>query len=167
MPQSALLADKRVKLFITHGGLASTMEVAYSGKPALVVPLFSDQFHNGMMLSRHKGAITYDKYELANPTKLIANVRQILETPSFLENAELLAKVLHNQPIQPKQLLLSHMEFAAKFPNLKSLVPENNFNNLIAFYYLDAYLVILGFSIYIIYLLSKLLKFRIFKMKKD
>lgn len=36
-PQTALLADKRVKLFITHGGLASTMELAYAAKPAIVV----------------------------------------------------------------------------------------------------------------------------------
>ncbi|CAI5447058.1 unnamed protein product [Caenorhabditis angaria] len=86
IPQSILLRNERVKLFITHGGLASTMEVAYSGKPALVIPLINDQFHNGMMLSRHGGAITYNKYDLADPVKLIETVRRILETPRFVNN---------------------------------------------------------------------------------
>lgn len=40
-PQRALLADKRVKLFITHGGLGSTMELAYAAKPAIVVLWFT------------------------------------------------------------------------------------------------------------------------------
>lgn len=30
-------ADKRVSLFVTHGGLGSTTEVAYLGKPAIFV----------------------------------------------------------------------------------------------------------------------------------
>lgn len=37
MPQDQLLADNRLSLFITHGGLGSTNELAHSGKPAIVV----------------------------------------------------------------------------------------------------------------------------------
>ena len=37
VPQNALLADKRLSLFITHGGLGSSTELAYLGKPALIV----------------------------------------------------------------------------------------------------------------------------------
>ena len=31
------VADKRVNLFITHGGLGSTMELAYAAKTGIVV----------------------------------------------------------------------------------------------------------------------------------
>ena len=37
VPQNALLADKRLSLFITHGGLGSSTELAHLGKPALIV----------------------------------------------------------------------------------------------------------------------------------
>ncbi|CAO4379021.1 unnamed protein product [Caenorhabditis nigoni] len=37
MPQNDLLADDRLNLFVTHGGLGSSIELAYQGKPAVVV----------------------------------------------------------------------------------------------------------------------------------
>ncbi|CAI5451229.1 unnamed protein product [Caenorhabditis angaria] len=169
MPQSALLADKRVKLFITHGGLASTMEVAYSGKPALVVPLFSDQFHNAMMLSRHGGSIAYNKFDLSKSEKLISAVRELLENSKFAENSKLLAQVLHNQPTDPKQTLINHIEFAAKFPSLKSLVPENNSNGFIAFYYIDAYFCIIAVICLFLFLIRITFKklYCFIKLKKE
>ncbi|UMM32359.1 hypothetical protein L5515_006185 [Caenorhabditis briggsae] len=53
VPQPALLSDKRMKVFVTHGGLGSTMEIAYTGKPALIFPIFGDQYQNARMLARH------------------------------------------------------------------------------------------------------------------
>ncbi|KAK5973300.1 UDP-glucoronosyl and UDP-glucosyl transferase [Trichostrongylus colubriformis] len=37
LPQNALLADSRITAFVTHGGLGSTTEIAYMGKPAVMV----------------------------------------------------------------------------------------------------------------------------------
>lgn len=37
LPQNELLADSRVTVFVTHGGLASVMELALMGKPAIMV----------------------------------------------------------------------------------------------------------------------------------
>lgn len=39
-------ADPRLNLFITHGGLGSTLEVAYAGKPSLMVNLSKRAFHS-------------------------------------------------------------------------------------------------------------------------
>ncbi|KAL6737705.1 hypothetical protein Aduo_011325 [Ancylostoma duodenale] len=36
-PQNALLADPRLTVFVTHGGLGSTTELAHQGKPAILV----------------------------------------------------------------------------------------------------------------------------------
>lgn len=40
------LAHPNLKLFITHGGLLSTMETVYSGVPVLLFPVFGDQKFN-------------------------------------------------------------------------------------------------------------------------
>ena len=54
LPQKALLgdfsllplskqkisADKRLSIFITHGGMGSTTEIAHLGKPSIMVPIF-------------------------------------------------------------------------------------------------------------------------------
>uniref|UniRef100_A0A1I7TYU3 glucuronosyltransferase n=1 Tax=Caenorhabditis tropicalis TaxID=1561998 RepID=A0A1I7TYU3_9PELO len=70
LPQPALLSDSRLSLFITHGGLGSINEVAYSGVPAIVVPLFFDQPMNGEMLKRHGGAEVFSKFDIADSRKV-------------------------------------------------------------------------------------------------
>eukprot|EP00081_Caenorhabditis_elegans_P022323 NP_504314.1 Uncharacterized protein CELE_H23N18.4 [Caenorhabditis elegans] len=112
VPQPSLLADKRLKLFVTHGGLGSTMEVAYTGKPALMIPIFGDQPQNADMLSRHGGAVAYDKFELADGDKLIKIVKDMVSNPKYEKNAQELLRVLSNQPIDPVMNLMKHLEFA-------------------------------------------------------
>ncbi|PIC23224.1 hypothetical protein B9Z55_016996 [Caenorhabditis nigoni] len=156
VPQPALLADKRLKAFVTHGGLGSTTEVAYSGKPALMVPIFGDQPYNADMLARHGGAISFSKYDLKNPEKLTKAVRSLVYELKYKNNAEALLNVLSNQPIDPKLNLMKHLEFAMKFPNLRSQVPAINQVGIIAHYYLDvvAFLTILAsLSLYVFYVL--------------
>lgn len=114
VPQPALLADDRLKVFMTHGGLGSTMEVAYTGKPALMVPLFGDQPLNAQMLARHGGAYAYDKYELPNGEKLTKVMRDLVTDSKYKKSAVELREVLRNQPIDPKETFLKHIEFAVK-----------------------------------------------------
>ncbi|KAK6729960.1 hypothetical protein RB195_006794 [Necator americanus] len=114
IPQAALLSDARLSLFITHGGIASTNEVAFMGKPAIVVPLFGDQMRNARMLVRHGGAIMLQKFDIADAEKLRTAIATVLEDPSFNEKAQRLRQMLRNQPISPHELLLKHAEFAAR-----------------------------------------------------
>ncbi|KAK6034397.1 UDP-glucoronosyl and UDP-glucosyl transferase [Cooperia oncophora] len=58
-PQSCLLvqdiqfsADKRLTLFVTHGGAGSMMESALRAKPLVVVPLFGDQTRNAKLIEK-------------------------------------------------------------------------------------------------------------------
>ncbi|CAI2353512.1 unnamed protein product [Caenorhabditis sp. 36 PRJEB53466] len=142
VPQPALLADKRLKVFVTHGGLGSTMELAYTGKTALMVPIFGDQPHNAQMLARHGGAVAYDKFDLADGDKLAAVVNDLVTNPKYQENAHTLLEVLRNQPTDPKEELLKKLEFAIKFPKFRSLNPALSTVGFIQFYYLDALAVI-------------------------
>ncbi|EGT44082.1 hypothetical protein CAEBREN_30763 [Caenorhabditis brenneri] len=146
VPQPSLLSDSRLKVFVTHGGLGSTMEVAYSGKPALMVPVFGDQTHNAYMLARHGGAIAYDKFDLKNGEKLTIVMKDLVSNSKYEENAKKLQEVFFNQPIDPKLNLMNHLEFAIEFPNLRSQVPEISKVGLIAHYYFDviAFLGLVG-----------------------
>ncbi|UMM35392.1 hypothetical protein L5515_008038 [Caenorhabditis briggsae] len=159
VPQPALLADHRLNLFITHGGLGSTLEVAYAGKPSLMIPIFGDQFLNAKMLSRHGGAISYDKYKLGDSKKLTETVKEAISNSAYNEKALLLANILQSQPIQPKDNLLKHAEFVARFGRVHALEPYNVHYNFIRYYMLDAYAILLSIFIVSLYVFHFIVKF--------
>lgn len=43
LPQDSILAHPNVKLFVTHGGLLSTIEAIYRATPVVGIPIFGDQ----------------------------------------------------------------------------------------------------------------------------
>ncbi|ULT88562.1 hypothetical protein L3Y34_007636 [Caenorhabditis briggsae] len=122
-PQPSLLADKRVKLFITHGGLGSTMELAYAAKPGIVTPLFADQPSNAQMLARHGSVEVYSKHDIPNWEKQSDLLRKMLLDDKYQTAATRLAEILNHQPINPKELVVKHAENAARFGKMPSLTP--------------------------------------------
>ena len=46
LPQYTLLGHEKVKVFVTHGGLLSSIDVIKRKKPSVCVPYFGDQFYN-------------------------------------------------------------------------------------------------------------------------
>uniref|UniRef100_A0A1I7T4K7 glucuronosyltransferase n=1 Tax=Caenorhabditis tropicalis TaxID=1561998 RepID=A0A1I7T4K7_9PELO len=159
VPQPALLADPRLKLFITHGGLGSTLEVAYSGKPSLMIPVFGDQLLNAKMLSRHGGAKVFDKYDLENEEKLVSAIKEVIGNDKFNESSVLVSNLLRNQPIDPKTNLLKHVEFSARFGRVEALEPYNVQYNFIQYYMLDAYLFLLLILLLLFYFTHLIVKF--------
>lgn len=46
LPQQDILGHKKLKVFITHGGLLSMYETVYHAAPAIVMPVFCDHDSN-------------------------------------------------------------------------------------------------------------------------
>uniref|UniRef100_A0A914PTI1 glucuronosyltransferase n=1 Tax=Panagrolaimus davidi TaxID=227884 RepID=A0A914PTI1_9BILA len=66
VPQSMLLQHPRLKLFFTHGGYNSLLEVANSGVPVLLMPIMYDQTRNGQVVERNGWGKVVNKIELLN-----------------------------------------------------------------------------------------------------
>ncbi|EGT34351.1 hypothetical protein CAEBREN_02252 [Caenorhabditis brenneri] len=158
MPQNDLLADDRLTLFITHGGLGSSIELAYQGKPSLVIPLTSDQPRNALMLTRHGGALELDKTNLDKPNKILHAIKTILDDPNYRKNAEKLASILSSQPHQPKDVVLKHCDFAVKFGDLKTLNSEGRNLNLLQFYSIDIALAALAVTVSVLLIVASLIR---------
>ncbi|CAJ0939907.1 unnamed protein product, partial [Mesorhabditis belari] len=122
-PQSDLLASGKIDLFVTHGGLGSTTELAYSGIPAIVIPIMGDQPRNARMLERHGSAQYFSKFDLGSTGKLTALVTKMLNDQSYKESAVKLATILNNAPFKPQEVLLKNIEFVGKFGALPQLDP--------------------------------------------
>ncbi|UMM34362.1 hypothetical protein L5515_007475 [Caenorhabditis briggsae] len=136
-PQPSLLADKRVKLFITHSRLGSTMELAYAAKPGIVTPLFADQPSNAQMLARHGSVEVYSKHDIPNWEKQSDLLRKMLLDDKYQTAATRLAEILNHQPINQKELVVKHAENAARFGKMPSLTPFAKDMGFVEFYNID------------------------------
>lgn len=79
-PQQAILAHRNLKLFITHGGLLSTMESVYFSKPMVGIPVFGDQ-HMNMRMASFKGYGEGIPYEELSEDSFQKTLEKVLLTP--------------------------------------------------------------------------------------
>ncbi|CAL2044527.1 unnamed protein product [Caenorhabditis brenneri] len=150
-PQQSLLADKRVNLFITHGGLGSTMELAYAAKPGIVTPLFADQPSNAQMLARHNSVEVFSKHDVPNWKKQSDLLRKMLTDERYQKAADRLAEILNHQPIHPRELVVKYSENAARFGKMPSLTPFAKDMGFIEFHNIDLIIYGISFLLFAIY----------------
>lgn len=77
LPQSDILAHPNVKLFITHGGLLSTTETIYHGKPILALPIFGDQRMNSAASVNAGYALTLN-FDTMTEEELLNTLNELL-----------------------------------------------------------------------------------------
>ncbi|CAI2351043.1 unnamed protein product [Caenorhabditis sp. 36 PRJEB53466] len=154
MPQQALLADSRLDLFVTHGGLASTNEVAFSGKPAVMIPVFGDQTRNARMLERHGTAVLLRKEELMSSDSIRMTVETVLSDGNYARRAKDLAKLLNNQPESPREVFVKYFNFVARFGKPRGIDSKAASLSPIAYYYLDLVLLSLVLAALLISLIT-------------
>uniref|UniRef100_A0A0N4ZGM1 glucuronosyltransferase n=1 Tax=Parastrongyloides trichosuri TaxID=131310 RepID=A0A0N4ZGM1_PARTI len=168
LPQNDLLNDKRISLFITHGGIGSTTELSFRGVPAVAIPVLGDQLKNVKLLERlHTGVVT-TKSDLSNPDILEEKIKMVIEDETYRRNAKLVSRRLNKRPIGSRELLIKHIEFAAEFGRLEILDLASRDMGVIEYYNLDiiipVMIIFLSIIVLLLCLLYKLLM-RCFSLK--
>ena len=89
---------------------------------------------------------------------------------SYANAAKKLASMLKEQPISPKELVIRHAEFVAKFGTLKNLEPHGRHLSLIQYYLIDVIFVVLSVLatlLIIVFLLIRRTIRKLFVSKKE
>uniref|UniRef100_A0A0K0EFN1 glucuronosyltransferase n=1 Tax=Strongyloides stercoralis TaxID=6248 RepID=A0A0K0EFN1_STRER len=172
VPQNDLLNDDRLTLFITHAGMGSTTEVAFSNVPALAVPIFGDQMKNAKLLERLEIGLAIEKEILLNSNKLREKIIEMLSNKKYKINSIKTAEMLRNRPISSEELLIKHVEFACKFGQLPRLDLASKDMSVIEYYNIDIIVPFIIVCITIVYAFLKILfiiisKLFLGKEKKD
>ncbi|XP_022209990.2 UDP-glucosyltransferase 2-like isoform X2 [Drosophila obscura] len=97
-PQQAVLAQPQVKLFITHGGMLSTVESLHYGKPMLGLPCFYDQFRNMDHIRRMGLGLVLSLKEMS-ASDFKSALRRLLTEESFAVSANETAHRYRDQPM--------------------------------------------------------------------
>ncbi|XP_050501766.1 UDP-glycosyltransferase UGT5-like [Diabrotica virgifera virgifera] len=112
-PQSDLLAHPNLKLFITHGGLLSTLETVYHGVPILALPVFADQNMNGAIAQEAGYGISLPFAEVTEE-KLTNALHEVLTNPKYEETVKIRSSIFHDRPMKPLDLAVYWTEFVVR-----------------------------------------------------
>lgn len=142
-PQFDLLAHPKVKLFITHGGLLSTIEAIHNAKPIIGMPVFFDQFLNVAQAVQSGFGLHVD-IKTFTADNLKHAILEVLNNPKYSEKAKELSKYFHDQPMKPLDTAIYWTEYVLRHkgaPQMRAASKDLNFVQLNS---LDTGLVLFG-----------------------
>lgn len=119
-PQGDILAHPKVKLFISHGGLLSTFETFYHGKPILGLPVFFDQQLNVNKAKQQGFALKLDFTKLSK-NQLKSTILELLNNPQYSKRASEISIRYHDQPIKPLDLAVYWTEYVLRHKGAQHL----------------------------------------------
>ena len=114
IPQNDLLADPRVHMFISHGGLNSVIESVYHAKPLIIYPIYGDQPSNAAAAETKGFAIRMDISDF-NSEMLLSNIDKLLDDPTYRRNAHLSSAILRDRPHTAAQRVSAMIDHVIKY----------------------------------------------------
>ncbi|XP_044755556.1 UDP-glycosyltransferase UGT5-like isoform X1 [Coccinella septempunctata] len=170
LPQNDILAHKNVKLFISHGGLFSTMESVYHGKPVMAISVFAEQKLNGKRaeangLARH---VPFKELTEENFSELLDD---LMSNPKYRENAQKRSQIMRDKPLDPADTINYWVEYVIRYhgtPHLRVAALDLEWYQYLL---IDVVLFILAVAAIIIvslkFLIKRLIKRKAPKEKKN
>ncbi|KAH8294624.1 hypothetical protein KR018_000626 [Drosophila ironensis] len=156
-PQDDILAHDKVIAFITHGGLLSTMESIYHGKPVVGIPLFGDQFMNMARAEQLGYGITV-KYAQLNAPLLRAAIDRIATDRRYLERVKILSQQFRDQKESPLERAVYWVEHVTRHKGARYLRSASQDLSFVEYHNLDVLataFAALSLSLILMYLLVR------------
>jgi UDP:flavonoid glycosyltransferase YjiC (YdhE family) len=151
-PQDDILAHENVKLFISHGGLGSTVEAKYHGVPVIGVPIFADQHANvnGIVSEGWGYALSLESSE----EELEVAINEMLHNPKYRENVKQLSSLFRDRPQSAMELATFWIEYVIRHKG----APHMRFQGVDLNFFQRHSLDVIAFLIVVIYLVVKVVK---------
>lgn len=142
-PQDDILAHDNVKLFITHGGLLSTTESIYHGKPFVGIPIFGDQFLN-MAKAEANGYGIMLNYNNLTYESLKGAVDAMITNPKYTQLVRDMSQRYRDQPMEPLQTAVYWVEHIMRHKGATYLHCAGLDLNWIEYHNIDAIAILYG-----------------------
>lgn len=121
-PQPAILAQPKLRIFITHAGLHSMTEAVYQGVPVLCIPAFADQHYDSYFAEQAGLGITINLDELTE-AKIVNTVLKIINDPRYKENAMIRATIVQDRPNTAMESAIYWIEYVLRHKGANHLKP--------------------------------------------
>ncbi|CAG9768856.1 unnamed protein product [Ceutorhynchus assimilis] len=159
LPQMDILAHPNVKLFLSHGGYASTLETVYNGKPSLMVPVLIDQLGNAQEATHQGYALTipYNDENFSEAT-LSSMINEMVTNPKYAERAKSISEVFHDRPMKPLDTAIYWIEYVIRHKGADHLKLAGRLLPWYKFYMVDVLVFLISVIFIVIYLPIRLVK---------
>ncbi|KAG5883245.1 hypothetical protein JTB14_000034 [Gonioctena quinquepunctata] len=172
LPQQDILAHPNVKVFMTHGGLLSSIEAIYHGVPMLAIPIFGDQNANSNFAKQLGYGLKLPFSDISEE-KLASLLEEIINNPKYRENVKTRSQIMKDRQIKPLDNAVYWVEYVIRHKGAKHLRVGYMHLTWYQYYMFDVFAIIFGIIFLLIFVLKKVLTFmckrktKITKQKKN
>lgn len=139
--QEDILAHRKVKLFVTHGGLLSGTEAIYHAKPLVVIPIFGDQKFNAARVVANGIGVKVD-YKNLTETSFTWALNEVLANSKYTKRVEELSKRFHDKPNHPLDLAKFYVEYVLRHKGAPFLTSSATYLNFFEIHNLDVFAIL-------------------------
>ncbi|XP_017040220.1 UDP-glycosyltransferase UGT5 [Drosophila ficusphila] len=160
-PQTDILAHPKVLAFVTHGGMLSTTESIYHGKPVIGLPIFSDQFFNMAHAEQTGYGIMLD-FKSLNAKDFKKAIERITSESSYTKVVQSMSSRYRDQQTTPLEKAIYWVEHVTRHQGAAYLQSAAQRLNWWQYHNVDVLLIIF----LIVFLFLVVLPLVIFKLTK-
>ncbi|XP_046661711.1 UDP-glucosyltransferase 2-like [Homalodisca vitripennis] len=124
LPQQEILAHKNVRAVFGHGGLSSTIEAVYFGKPLIGLPFFADQYLNVKGMVSLGAAVQLNMDDLSEEN-IRAAIKEVIYNPKYTENIRRLSRQFRDRPMSAMETAVYWIEYVIRHHGALHLRPSS------------------------------------------
>ncbi|XP_017005920.2 UDP-glycosyltransferase UGT4 isoform X1 [Drosophila takahashii] len=143
LPQREILNHPNTKLFITHGGLLSSIEAVHYAVPQLCLPLFYDQFQNTKRMEQMGVARSLDITNISQD-EVVRVIEDLVYNASYKLNARDLSQRFHDQPMSAMETAIWWTEYILRHKGADHMRIAEQEMSLMQYYNVDVVSVLFG-----------------------
>ncbi|KAK5643370.1 hypothetical protein RI129_007215 [Pyrocoelia pectoralis] len=155
LPQQDLLGHRKIRAFVTHGGLLSMFETVYHGVPIVSLPVFCDHDSNAAKAALDGYAIKLDLPSITAEGLLIA-IKKVIYDPTYREDVKKRQILLKDQKETPLERAVFWTEYVLRHRGAKHLQSSMRELNTFQYYLVDVIFVLL-LSCYLLLLACRII----------
>lgn len=164
-PQNDILANPKVKVFITHGGLLSYHEAVFHAVPMIGIPIYGDHVQN-VASAVHKGVAVHLDYGDITEDSLMGAIREVVDNEQYKRNVISVSRRYHDRQVSPMENAIYWIEYVAKYQGADHLKNAGIDMNFIQYHCLDVFLSMLLMFLGIYWLAVRCLRNRFLRKAK-
>lgn len=142
LPQQDILGHRKLRAFVTHGGLLSMFETVYHGVPIVSLPVFCDHDSNAAKAELDGYAL---KLELSTLTSemLLRAIKKIIYDPTYKEEVMRRQVLFRDQKEGPLERAVFWTEYVLRHRGAAHLQSPAKDLNFFQYYLIDVAIVLL------------------------